>query len=1673
MKTLRRLLRAYGWVGLAAGIGWSASESVWAADPDLPGAIANYEAIPAGSYVIPMDNTYQAIGKPFNLKAYGLVNALLHANVPVKWVIKAGKVKDAADFSAYTRMLSPTPSGTTSLRNFCAGPFIVEQAYTNLARPVISAYLNSVAVYSVMSNTAVDVRYSLTHKPKVAVFDDGNTDAIHTSILDEAGFPTSHYEVLHAEELGFIGTTSCFTIATSPHYEPKTGINSDKAQAVRDFVESGGNFLAQCAGVRTYENNANGYFHSKAGFVDKDDANTFIYPNPDMAYNQFQGLLADEGGSLQDWGLATGSVFTNSAYLCVQNASKANSYRAGVAKLAGNALGGVVFYLGGHDYSGNTLVAINGRRIYLNAIFVPSDRPGNCGITFTADLELSKTASTLLTQVGSNVTFTLVVNNKGPGNATSVSVRDILPTGLRFASASSGAYTSSNGTWNIGALSRNSSTSLLITATTTRSGVITNSAQVWTAVQGDPDSTPGNSVPTEDDQSQAVITVEEANLSLIKSVDRAFVHQGSNVTFTVAVTNRGFSNATGVTVRDFLPDGATYVSSSGGLYNSTNGIWTIGTLNAGSSTNLQITATAIALGTITNVAEVWTSNQFDPDSMPGNGIPAEDDYGTATFMSVSPGYVLIKTLVSPSGRPAAVGETVVFQIAVTNTGEVTLNTVHLRDRFSTNFVRFISATPPVNVTNFQNVVWSNVGPLAVGAGTVVTARFTAAYAGIWTNQGVATPSMTNGVSVPVNTSSVEHQIVSPKVSIAKARVFPSGRPAAVGETNLFTITVSNTGDYPLDIVPVVDTYDTGLLTFVSAVPAPADSINDGILNWTNVGPLAVGGSTVITGRFSAVRSGAGTNVVVTAPSNTNGLPVPTATNSAPHTAEDAALFVFKRVFSPSGRPVAIGEQLVFSITVTNTGAVPVFTVPLTDTFNTNLLSFVSATPPESFHAGGTLTWNNLGLLAVGGSTTVTTRFNVLTNGIGTNCVITTTSTNEVPHTNVNPRVSIAKARVFPSGRPAAVGETNVFTITVSNTGNYLLDTVPVVDTYDTGLLAFVSATPASVDNVNDGRINWANVGSLVPGASTVITGRFSAVRSGTGTNVVVTAPLNANGVPVPAATSGVPYAVVSPGVLLSKKIISPLGRPATVSREEIVFGLTVTNTGTVRLDSVPLVDTFDTNLLSVVSQTPPANSTNLPAGTLTWTNVGPLEVGGSVTVTARFTAYALGSGMNVGVTAPTTTNDVPVLPSTSIVPHTAVAVDFVVAKQLQIPAGRPALVGEEFVFTLLMANQSYVVLDTLSLIDAFDTNLLQIVSQSPPANSTNLVTGTLSWTNVGPVGISSQMVVTARFKALASGTGTNVAIWSPPMADASTSSAPHTAVSPGFSTFKTLISPTDHPAALGERVTFQITVTNTGDVALGTVVLDDTYDTAILDFHSSTPPVSVLAGNQLTWDNAGPIAVGGSTNVTVNFTAIRSTLPGVTTNTVISTVTEIHGVPVGSQTNQATVRVVLPATSLIKTLLYPSGRPAAVGETNVFTITVSNSGDYPLDTVPIEDTYDTSLLAFVGAEPPPMDTINDGILNWTNVGPLAVFGSTTITGRFSVVRSGTGTNVVVTTPSTTNGVPVPSWTNGAPHTAADASLLVTKRVVSPPGRPAAVGEQIEFSITVTNTGAVPVFTVPL
>ena len=129
-----------------------------------------------------------------------------------------------------------------------------------------------------------------------------------------------------------------------------------------------------------------------------------------------------------------------------------------------------------------------------------------------ADLELSQTVNNPIPSLGEEIIITLNLFNQGPGVAGQVEIRNLLPEGLTFVSANAGfgSYDSATGIWSAGNIANGAGTSLTITAKVEDIGNFTNQAEVISTGQADPDSTPNNGDPDEDDFSS--LTIRNANI---------------------------------------------------------------------------------------------------------------------------------------------------------------------------------------------------------------------------------------------------------------------------------------------------------------------------------------------------------------------------------------------------------------------------------------------------------------------------------------------------------------------------------------------------------------------------------------------------------------------------------------------------------------------------------------------------------------------------------------------------------------------------------------------------------------------------------------------------------------------------------------------------------------------------------------------------------------------------------------------------------------------------------------------------------------------------------------------------------------------------------------------------------------------------------------------------------
>ncbi len=410
------------------------------APPNVPPPAEN---IATGALVIPMDNVNQgnAGGTTFNLRAYGLANLFLQNNIPVKWAIKPGKAKDATDFSAAVTRINGSAGVSSGTVNFSGGPFIVPVEYdTPSLRSLITTFNaggTDVVVYKTTAATTADVRYTLTHKPKIAVGPDGGGfgTGVHQTLFTAAGIP--NFDSVTDD---LIDTNACYTLATQAHSTSSNFVNLYKS-----FVVSGGNLLLQCASVNTFENNANGHFqttnpgYSIFGTNDGNEVSSaLVYPEGAMPFNQFIGVLADQDGAVTEYAYAAGGGPANGNRVSVRNSSTGNTnkYVATVSELSGaGAAGGVVFELGGHDYtrtqSGASLIErLNGQRMILNAVFVPVTRPTSCGLQQATVLGYKSVRRSNDRQggipliPGDTLEWTIDYINNSPVDVTNFNIRD-------------------------------------------------------------------------------------------------------------------------------------------------------------------------------------------------------------------------------------------------------------------------------------------------------------------------------------------------------------------------------------------------------------------------------------------------------------------------------------------------------------------------------------------------------------------------------------------------------------------------------------------------------------------------------------------------------------------------------------------------------------------------------------------------------------------------------------------------------------------------------------------------------------------------------------------------------------------------------------------------------------------------------------------------------------------------------------------------------------------------------------------------------------------------------------------------------------------------------------------------------------------------------------------------
>ena len=436
-----------------------------------------------------------------------------------------------------------------------------------------------------------------------------------------------------------------------------------------------------------------------------------------------------------------------------------------------------------------------------NQITVTTGGPGendhtlDAGYVIAYDLALTKVytsddfgnTSDGVVEVGSDVTFTITVTNQGATDAASIEVTDYLPAGFTLNDSSWTSNPDGTATQVISSLAAGASTDLTIVMTANgTSGDVLNIAEISADDGNDFDSTPdtdpandnqpaadGDATDTvtdnspgpggadEDDHDIAGVTVLAYDLALTKAYTSdnfantadGVIQPGSDVTFTITVTNQGTIDAASFEVTDYLPAG--FVLNDTAWTAGPGGTATIvgGPLLAGASTDIDITLTAgsVLPGTHVNWAEIsaddGTDIDSDPDTDQGNdnqpaapgdatddvtdnsagpGGDDEDDHDPAAVTLVNYDLALTKVYTSDTFGNTADGvvqngSDATFTITVTNQGTIDAATFEVTDYLPAGFVLNDTAwtANPDGTATFAG------GPLAAGASVDIDITLTA------------------------------------------------------------------------------------------------------------------------------------------------------------------------------------------------------------------------------------------------------------------------------------------------------------------------------------------------------------------------------------------------------------------------------------------------------------------------------------------------------------------------------------------------------------------------------------------------------------------------------------------------------------------------------------------------------------------------------------------------------------------------------------------------------------------------------------------------------------------------------------------------------------------------------------------------------------------------------------
>ncbi|AHK39586.1 DUF11 domain-containing protein [Bacillus anthracis] len=959
-----------------------------------------------------------------------------------------------------------------------------------------------------------------------------------------------------------------------------------------------------------------------------------------------------------------------------------------------------------------------------------------------------KSVNRTVAGVGDTLTYTITVPNTGTGSAENVVLRDSIPNGTTFVAGSVtvGGVTQPNANpatgINLGTIPNNTQRIVTFQVRITsfpNPNPIPNRAMV--SYQFRP--FVGSPLITSMSSSNTVqTTVNQATISMQKSVDLQTATLNDVLTYTVNVTNNGNVTANNVIFVDSIPAGTTFVANSvivNGVArpgaNPASSI-NLGSINASQTTvvRFQVRVTSNPLvNPIPNRASATFTFTPVPGQQPVSGQATSNT--VVTTINIAD----IRTRKIVDRAFATVNDVLTYTVTIENTGNVLATNVVFQDPIpiGTTFITNSVTVDGVSQPGANPATGFTVANISPGGSRTVTfqVRVTSTPSGgTIPNRGNVTANFVvipNQPPITINrqTNTVVTQVNTGGLNVIKE---VNTTQAVVGDTLTYTIAVQNTGNVPLTNVFFQDAISSAVSfvansVTINGVPQSGLNPNTGF----SLPSIPAAQTVVVTFDVLIIQDPENEDILnqanVTASFQVNPSEPPVTINVPSNIVNTTVQSGnFEVVKSVNTDVATVGDVLVYTIEIINAGSVPATNVFFQDSIPQGTLFiensvFVNGVLQEGADPELGFPLNDL---PTGASVIVT--FEVLIDEIplGNNVVNSANVTGDFLVNPTEPPITVTEPSntvmtvVNSSGlnviksvsaTEAGVGDTLTYTVRIQNSGTVAATNVSFLDPIPSGTTfvansVIINGTPQPGLNPTTG-FPLANipVGGMVTVAFQVTITSVPPNRV-LPNNANVTADFQVSPLQPPITIVTISNIVVTRVNVGSLNVMKSVNTLQAGVGDTLTYTILIQNTGTVPATNIIFQDPIPSGTAFVANSVTINGVVQQGADPMAGFPVPNIPVGQTATVTFQVTVTSIPSGGNIrnqsNITASFLIN--PANPPITTVTNSNFVVTQVNTAQLNIQktsSVQQAALGETYTYSVVIRNNGTVTATNVSFID--------------------------------------------------------------------------------------------------------------------------------------------------------------------------------------------------------------------------------------------------------------------------------------------------------------------------------------------------------------------------------------